>query len=203
MTKAFRPEARAFLNMRSMIIGIALLLLLVAAGVRFAGYVRGDTATGDAATVVVVDIKGAVASSGLYELPQGSRVADALLLVELTDAAAPELLNRAACLTDGSELIVPLREGPLDWNALIERRGGDYYNLPAGGAEAALARPININTAAAGELLVLSGIGETKAAAIIAHREMNGPFVTKEQIMNVTGIGAATYAKIEEQICVE
>ncbi|NLF79556.1 MAG: ComEA family DNA-binding protein [Clostridia bacterium] len=203
MSKAVCPEVRALLNMRSIIIAVSLLLLLIAAGIRFAGYLRGDTAAAGSAVMVVVDIKGAVASPGLYELPQGSRVEDALPLAGLTADAAPELLNRAACLKDGSELIVPVSEGPVDWNALIERRGGDYYNLPAGGAEAAFGRPININTAAAGELLALSGIGEVKAAAIIAHREANGPFVTKEQIMNVTGIGAATYAKIEEQICVE
>ena len=62
---------------------------------------------------------------------------------------------------------------------------------------------VNINTADADELQRLSGIGEVKAQRIIEHREQYGPFVTIEQIMNVAGIGEATFANIREQICVE
>lgn len=119
MAKPARPEAKAFLNMRSIIIGLALLLLLVAAGLRFADYLRGDaatsiTATGSTEQIIVVDVKGAVLSSGLYQLPLGSRVEDALRQAGLADNAAPELLNRAALLADGSELIVPINSGPID-----------------------------------------------------------------------------------------
>lgn len=207
MTEPTRPGVRALLNMQSIIIGAALLLLMIAAGLHFVGYIRGDapntaiaaTATGGTERTVVVDVKGAVLSPGLYRLPQGSRVEDALQQAGLTADAAPELLNRAAPLSDGSELIVPVKNGAIDWNALIGQRGGAYYSFTGAGGGSLT----NINTAGADELQQLPGIGEVNAAAIVAYREANGPFVTKEQIMNVTGIGEATFAKIEEQICVE
>ena len=62
---------------------------------------------------------------------------------------------------------------------------------------------ININSADAEELQTLSGIGPVKAQAIIDHRDSYGNFVTKKQIMDVSGIGEATYEKLEAYICVE
>ena len=62
---------------------------------------------------------------------------------------------------------------------------------------------ININTADAIELAELSGIGETKAKAIIAYREKNGDFSCIEDIMNVNGIGEAIFNEIKEHIYVE
>lgn len=58
------------------------------------------------------------------------------------------------------------------------------------------ANGIDVNTASADELTVLPGIGEVKAAAIVAHREQNGPFTTVEQLDDVSGIGPATLASI-------
>ncbi|MCY4390345.1 MAG: ComEA family DNA-binding protein [Desulfurellaceae bacterium] len=64
------------------------------------------------------------------------------------------------------------------------------------------AGPIDINMADAAALQTLPGIGETKAAAIIAHREANGPFATVDDLQNVTGIGEKTLEKLKEQITV-
>lgn len=64
------------------------------------------------------------------------------------------------------------------------------------------AGPIDINTADTTALQTLPGIGETKAAAIIAHREANGPFATVDDLQNVTGIGEKTLEKLKEQITV-
>lgn len=61
---------------------------------------------------------------------------------------------------------------------------------------------ININTAAAEELVSLSGIGEGRAADIIAYREENGAFSRIEDIMKVSGIGEKTFEEIKEQITV-
>ena len=60
--------------------------------------------------------------------------------------------------------------------------------------------PIDINMADAAALQTLPGIGKTKAAAIIAHREANGPFVSVDDLKNVTGIGEKTLEKLKEQI---
>lgn len=64
------------------------------------------------------------------------------------------------------------------------------------------AGPIDINMADAAALQTLPGIGETKAAAIIAHREANGPFATVDDLQNVKGIGEKTLEKLKEQITV-
>ena len=64
------------------------------------------------------------------------------------------------------------------------------------------AGPIDINMADAAALQTLPGIGETKAAAIIAHREANGPFATVDDLKNVTGIGEKTLEKLKQQITV-
>lgn len=64
-------------------------------------------------------------------------------------------------------------------------------------------KTININTATAAELDALPGIGEVKARAIIDYRESNGPFTAPEELMNVKGIGQATYDKLKNLICID
>lgn len=61
---------------------------------------------------------------------------------------------------------------------------------------------VNINTADESGLTTLSGIGDTRAKAIIAYREENGPFATIEDIMNVSGIKEGTFEKIKDDIVV-
>jgi competence protein ComEA len=201
-------------DMRSIIIGLALLLIFFATGVRFGAYLLKDDAQTaiNAAATVTVDVKGAVNSPGVYQLPYGSRIEDALALAGVVKEAAPELLNRAAVLIDGSEVIVSYQEGEIDWNALARQRNGVYNNQTAAAAEAtagsaadtqAIAGLININKASAAQLQDLAGIGEVKAEAIIKYREDYGDFVTIEQLMNVSGIGEAIFNKIKGQICVE
>jgi competence protein ComEA len=62
---------------------------------------------------------------------------------------------------------------------------------------------ININTASKEELMLLEGVGSTYAQNIIEHREANGPFESPENIMDVKGIGEATYEKNKERITVD
>ena len=76
----------------------------------------------------------------------------------------------------------------------------DHHEAAEQMAEAA--GPIDINTADAAALQTLPGIGETKAAAIIAHREANGPFATVDDLKNVKGVGEKTLEKLKEQITV-
>ena len=207
-----KTKRQSSLNMQKIIIGVVLVLIFFAAGARFgvclsndqsAPVVGEETAPG----MLKVDIKGAVANPGLYDLLEGSRVADALAAAGELSNAETGLLNMAAILVDGTELIVPYQSGEIDWNELAQSRGGIYYGSDTAddttGTTAAMVGMININTATVEELQQLSGIGEVKAQRIIEHREQNGPFVTIEQIMNVSGIGNATFEKIREHICVE
>ena len=62
---------------------------------------------------------------------------------------------------------------------------------------------INLNTADVSQLSTLTGVGESKALAIIAYREENGPFTSIEDIMNVPGIKEGTYEKIKDKIAIE
>ena len=84
----------------------------------------------------------------------------------------------------------------------------DHHEAAEEAAEAAeeqmpeTAGPIDINTADAAALQGLPGIGETKAAAIIAHRDANGPFASVDDLTNVKGIGEKTLEKLKEQITV-
>ena len=209
-----KSKHKVNVDMQKVIIGVVLLLIIFAAGARFGAYLHHNeqavTAGEDAvAGEVTVDIKGAVGNPGLYQLPAGSRVEDALAAAGMLADAEPQLLNLAAILVDGSELIVPYQQGEIDWNALASSRGGVYYGVETAAAATessgsdTMIGIININTATVEELQHLSGIGEVKAQRIIEHREQNGPFVTIEQIMNVSGIGNATFEKIREHICVE
>ena len=141
-----------------------------------------------------VYVCGAVQSPGVYELPAESRVFEALEAAGGTRKDAElRLLNQAAFLTDGEQITVLTAEE-------VETAGG----VPAAGAEkeeaGALSGKVNLNTAGREELMTLSGIGEARAAAIIAYREAHGPFSSPEEIMNIEGIKEKAFSKIKEEI---
>ncbi len=132
---------------------------------------------------IYVHVEGAVASPGVYELAEGSRVYEAIELAGgLLENAVSKELNQARELTDGEKLYI--------------------YTVGEETSDAAAADDgrVNINTADVDELTTLTGIGETRAQEIISYRESNGAFSSTEDLMNVSGIGEATYAKLQDQI---
>jgi competence protein ComEA len=141
-----------------------------------------------------VDVIRAVAQPGVYELPAGSRVEDAITAAGgLLSYAYQESLNMTAHLADGNKVLVPLRpEGPESMPDETLSKTTVY----GGGF------PININTASRNTLTALPGIGETKAQAIIDYRTEHGPFTDPEQLMDVSGIGPATYEKLKDLITI-
>lgn len=142
---------------------------------------------------VVVHVDGAVTAPGVYELPEGSRVNDAVLAAGgLAGGADTASLNLAATVSDGEKVHVPVEgEGPAE---TVAGRAGDGTE-GAGG-------PVNINVASVAELDELPGVGEATAVAIVEDRERNGPFTTPEDLMRVSGIGEKKFAKLEGLICV-
>ncbi|OIR44426.1 ComEA family DNA-binding protein [Corynebacterium sp. NML130628] len=138
---------------------------------------------------VVVAVVGEVANPGLVTLNQGSRVADALDIAQPLEHADLLQLNLAQVLVDGQQLhVVAIGEGP----AAPAGPAG-----PAGdGALAGAGGQLSLNSASAAELVTLPGVGEATAAAIIAHREANGPFQKVEDLMQVKGIGPAKFEAI-------
>ncbi len=160
----------------------------------------------------VVHVTGAVAAPGVYALPPGSRVRDALEAAGgLLTHANPEGLNLAARLSDGAQINV----ATLPPTPAADANPPDTSDPPADKDPSTVTTPapptetpapsddlININTGAQADLETLNGVGPATALKIIAYREENGPFATIEDIVNVSGIGPATFEKIKDFITV-
>jgi competence protein ComEA len=146
---------------------------------------------------LVIQVTGAVPRPGVYALAQGSRVQDAISAAGgfLIDADKTGI-NLARALADGEQLDIPYisSSSPVIQDA----------STPAATAATSVsnAELININTASPDELDTLPGIGPTTAQKIIDYRTQNGPFISIEDIINVSGIGPGTYEKLKDLITV-
>ena len=144
------------------------------------------------APLVKVHVAGAVVSPGVYALPKGSRAEDAVALAGgFTADADTASVNLAAVVQDGQQLIIRVMGEAGGASARVKD------NPLASGAK------INLNTAPQEELMLLPGIGETLAGAILRYREENGGFETIQELMNVPKIGEKTFANLETFITVE
>ncbi|MCL1896306.1 MAG: helix-hairpin-helix domain-containing protein [Clostridiales bacterium] len=181
------------------------------------GDVIGQSTAATAPAAIFVDVGGAVRISGLFALPHGSRVADAIEAAGgLTEDADVKYLNRAAILSDGDRLYIPtaaeVRDGTAPPSAGQVTASGGYGGGAAAGSPAsegqgaagtgAAQSLININTAGSEELQKLSGVGPATAQKIIDYRTRTGGFGRIEEIMNVSGIGAKTFEKLKAYITV-
>lgn len=168
---------------------------------------------GEGATICV-HVCGAVEKAGVYELPAGSRVYEAVEAAGgFVEEADESYVNQAQQLTDGSKLVIPtadqVRNTPENGGTGIEQIGiVEQTALPDGGETMSAAADssmeadgkININTASEAQLCEIPGIGATRAAAITTYRQEHGSFHSIEEIMNVSGIKEGTYAKIKDSI---
>lgn len=158
---------------------------------------------------IYVDVCGAVASPGVYRLPAGSRIFQAVELAGgLLPEAAGEYVNQARSLEDGQQVYVPTREEAEELGTPVrtEEAGAAAKDPGSGGQEPAgsgSGGKIDLNTAQLEELTALTGIGESKARAIIAYREEHGGFSSIEEICQVQGIKEGTFLKIKDKIAVE
>jgi competence protein ComEA len=149
--------------------------------------------------LVVVDVRGAVNQPGVYTLPLGSRVQDALIRAgNITESADTRPLNLARRLNDGEQIIVPIiGQAPPPAAATSSRNTQMISPATNPGAK------ININTASAAELDLLPGIGPAIAQRIIDYRNQNGDFGKVEDIKKVRGIGDVMFSQIKELITVQ
>jgi competence protein ComEA len=135
---------------------------------------------------VVVDVTGAVARPGVYRLPVGSRVNDAVQRAGGAAAGAElEAVNLAARLADGQQVVVPER-------------------APGGGATATAASeeegPISLGTATVEQLDTIDGIGPVTAADIVGFRDEHGGLASVDQLDQVSGIGPATMESLRARL---
>jgi competence protein ComEA len=132
------------------------------------------------AKLLVVDVVGAVRRPGLYHLSQGSRVADAVAHAGgETRRADVTLVNLAAPVADGEQVVVPVRPSG----------GGAGVAAPAGGGSSA--GPVHLNTATVEQLDALPGIGPVTAQKILDYRQQHGAFSSVDELDAIPGIGPA------------
>lgn len=142
---------------------------------------------------IIVDVKGAVALPGVYEMNEGERIIDAINMAGgMLEGANSNQINFAAILSDEMVVYVPLIGDEDVINEIV--------SISIGGSSQG---KIRINHATSAELEQLNGIGPSKAAAIISYREQNGAFKTEEDLLNVSGIGAKSFEKIKDEITVK
>ena len=137
---------------------------------------------------IFVDVKGAVKHPGVFETTKDKRVKD---LIEeaggLLDDADTSTLNLSQKVKD--QMII-----------YVLKHGEKPKQISDGSTSSTNGDVININTANKEQLMKISGVGKTKAEAIISYREKNGDFKKKEDITKVHGIGKATFEKIKDKI---
>jgi competence protein ComEA len=156
--------------------------------------VADPTTTGasDAPSTVVVQVAGAVVHAGVYELPAGSRVVD---LLETAGGATadgdPDALSLAAVLADGQRVQVPRHGETLPADVL-----GELAPPPAPDVTG----PVSLNAATVEQLDALPGVGPATAAAIVAHRDENGPYASVDDLLDVRGIGPAKLEALRDLV---
>ena len=137
---------------------------------------------------IFVDVKGAVKHPGVFETTKDKRVKD---LIEeaggLLDDADTSTLNLSQKVKD--QMVI-----------YVLKHGEKPKQISDSGTSSSSGDVININTANLEQLMKISGVGKTKAEAIISYREKNGDFKKKEDITKVRGIGKATFEKIKDKI---
>ena len=139
-------------------------------------------------TRLVVDVVGGVRRPGLYRLAQGARVADALARAGgLTPKAERTLVNLAAPLADGEQVIVPVRLA-----------GG--VASPAGSGSAAPAGPVHLNVATLEQLDALPGVGPVTAQKILDYRDKHGAFGSVDELDAISGIGPARLDQLRDLV---
>ena len=143
--------------------------------------------------LITVDVKGAVKSPGIYDLPVGSRVNDAVQKAGgLTEQADSKSLNLAQKVSDEALVYVPTK-------------GEEASQQSGSGATSSTSKEkkVNLNKASLEELKQVKGLGGKRAQDIIDHREANGKFKSVDELKKVSGIGAKTIEKLKDYVTVD
>ena len=144
--------------------------------------------------LITVDVKGAVKSPGIYDLPVGSRVHDAVQKAGgLTEEADSKSINLAQKVSDEALVYVPTKG---EEAASQQAASG---TTPSTSKE----KKVNLNKASLEELQQVTGLGGKRAQDIIDHREANGKFKSVDELKKVSGIGAKTIEKLKDYVTVD
>ena len=147
---------------------------------------------------ILVDVKGAVQSEGVYELPQTARVNDAIEAAGgFLDQADKKSVNLAQKLSDEAVVYVA-SQGE---NVSVVQPATS--SPTAGNTGSENTEKINLNTATVADLTTISGIGEKRANDILAYRDSQGGFSSVDDLNNVSGIGDKTLENIRPYVTVD
>lgn len=152
---------------------------------------------------IYVHVTGEVHLPGLYKLPKGSRVADAINMAGgATSNGDLDSLNLASPLKDGDKIVVPAKSKE-EANFQLQTQNSSAQSRISYFSSSGNSSKININTASAKELESLPGIGPVLAQRIVDYRAQKGGFKTIEEIMEVSGIGEKRFEAIKDLITVK
>jgi competence protein ComEA len=195
------PELPFELSRRRILLAVGCLAVLLFIGSKLLARPQATTALAPpaappaetaAATAVVVDVVGAVRRPGLYRLEQGARIADAVSRAGgATGKADLALINLAAPLADGEQVVVPKR-GAAALGAPTAA-GSSSAGAPSGG-------PVHLSTATLEQLDSLPGIGPVTAQKILDYRQKHGAFTSVDELDAVPGIGPARLDQLKDLV---
>jgi competence protein ComEA len=197
------PELPFEVSRQRILVAVGCLVVLLFVGSKLLARPQADAAlappavppteTATIATAVVVDVVGAVRRPGLYRLEQGTRIADA---VSRAGGATPKadlsLINLAAPLADGEQVVVPKR-GTGAVGAPAAGGAGSVGGVPSTG-------PVHLSTATLEQLDSLPGIGPVTAQKILDYRQKHGAFTSVDELDAVPGIGPARLDQLEDLV---
>ena len=182
-------QKRSLLSISALVIALSFFLVMRGATEEIPLAPEGLSVT-EAVAEVTVDVAGAIKNPGVYTLPANSRVMDAI------KAAGDKLkgsdlsdINLARIIKDGEQIYI-----------YPPGKAGSAVRISPQRAKAKVSGPIALNSASARELESLDGIGPVLAARIVAYRNENGPFLTIDDLMKVSGIGSIKFSQFKEKL---
>ena len=202
------PELPFELSRKRLLVAAACLLVLLYAGSKLLARPPSDAALAPPAapppetaaaprTEVVIDVVGAVRRPGLYRLAQSGRIADALARAGgATRKADLSLVNLAAPLADGQQVIVPRRGSAGAGGAAAPAAG----TAATPGAPGLATGPVHLNTATLEQLDSLPGVGPVTAQKILDYRTEHGPFTSVDELDAVPGIGPSRMDQLKDLV---
>jgi competence protein ComEA len=182
-------QKRSLLSISALVIALSLFLVVRGSSHEIA-LTPADLTITETVAQVTVDVAGAVNNPGVYTLPANSRVTDAIKAAgDKLKGADLSDINLARVIKDGEQIYI-----------YPPSKGGSSSRISQQRVKAKSTGPFALNRASAKELESLDGIGPVLAARIIAYRNQNGPFLTVEDLLKVSGIGAAKFAQFKEKL---
>ena len=182
-------QKRSLLSISALVIALSIFLVMRGATEEIPLVPEGLAVT-EAVAQVTVDVAGAVKVPGVYTLPANSRVMDAIKAAgDKLKGADVSDINLARIVKDGEQIYI-----------YPPNKSGSAIRISPQRAKAKATGPIALNRASAKELESLDGIGPVLAARIIAYRNQNGPFLTVDDLMKVSGIGTVKFAQFKEKL---